>query len=89
MPSTNAGMDEKSTMTTGASMNSKPGMMSGSSSSAMSGQMMNIPDMAKMQSIIIGGSLLGHVVYGAVLGAAVTVLMMKTANTARKGLTTN
>jgi hypothetical protein len=81
MSSSNAGMGEKSTMTTNAPMNTKPGMMSGGGSSAMSGQMMNMPDMAKMQSMIIGGSLSGHFVYGAVLGSVVTVLLIKTRST--------
>jgi len=37
-----------------------------------------MPNMASLQSSIIGGSLLGHVVYGAVLGSIVTVLLRKT-----------
>lgn len=74
---TGDGMNGKSTMS------GKSGMMSGSSggdkgaNSPMKGQMM-MPDMAKIQSSIIGGSLLGHVVYGAVLGAVTTLLLVRT-----------
>jgi hypothetical protein len=67
MPSSNTpaagGMSEKSAM---------------SGNSAMNRQMAMMPDMAKIQSMIVGGSLLGHVVYGAVLGTIVTVLLVKT-----------
>jgi hypothetical protein len=83
MPSSNTsaagGMSEKSAMSGNSAMNSKSGMTSTSSSSstAMNGQMPMMPDMTKIQSMIIGGSLLGHVVYGAVLGSIVTVLLMK------------
>jgi hypothetical protein len=79
MSSGNNGMSEKPTTSGNVGMNGKSGMTSGSSSSSnseMSGQMM-MPDMAKMQSMIIGGSLLSHIVYGAVLGAVVTILVMK------------
>jgi hypothetical protein len=44
-----------------------------SSNSGMNSQMATMPDMAKIQSMIIGGSLFGHVVYGAVLGSVVTI----------------
>jgi hypothetical protein len=74
------GMTEKSTMAGNSAMNGKSGMMS-TSGNGISGQMAVMPDTAKMQSDIIGGSLLGHVVYGATLGSIVTVLLMKT----RKG----
>lgn len=78
-PSASGGMTEKSTMTGNSAMNGKSEMMSTSSSgSGMNGQMAMMPDMAKLQSSIIGGSLLGHVVYGAVLGSIVTVLLKKT-----------
>ncbi|MFL6430321.1 MAG: hypothetical protein ACJ71X_02540, partial [Nitrososphaeraceae archaeon] len=84
MPSNNAaggGMGGKST----ASITGRGGMKS----EANSNQMTMMHDMAKMQSMIIGGSLLSHIVYGAVLGVVVTVLMVKTAGTARKDLMTN
>jgi hypothetical protein len=81
-PSVSGGMTEKSTMTGNSAMNGKSGMMSVSSSNGgMNGQMGMMPDTTKIQSSIIGGSLLGHLVYGAVLGSIVTVLLMKT----RKG----
>jgi hypothetical protein len=79
---TTSGMGEKSTMSGNSVMNEKAGMTSTSSSGGgMNRQMAMMPDMAKLQSIIIGGSLLGHLVYGAVLGSIVTVLLIKT----RKG----
>jgi len=77
-PSASGGMTEKSTMTENSGMNGKSGMMSTSSSSGMNSQMAMMPNMASLQSSIIGGSLLGHVVYGAVLGSIVTVLLRKT-----------
>ena len=78
-PSVSSGMTEKSTMTENSGMNGKSGMMStGSSSSGMNSQMAMMPNMASLQSSIMGGSLLGHVVYGAVLGTIVTVLLKKT-----------
>jgi len=83
MPSSNTssagGMGEKSTMSGNSAMSGKSGMMSTTSNSnaGMNGQMAPMPDMAKIQSMIIGGSLLGHVVYGAVLGTIVTVLLVK------------
>jgi hypothetical protein len=52
--------------------------MMSTSSSGMNSQMAMMPNMASLQSAIIGGSLLGHVVYGAVLGSIVTVLHMRT-----------
>jgi hypothetical protein len=83
MPSNAApsgGMTEKSTMTGNSEMNGKSSMMS-TSSSGISDQMAMMPDMSKTQSMIIGGALLGHVIYGAVLGSVVTALIVKT----RKG----
>jgi len=80
---TGGGLTEKSTMSGNAAMSGKSGMMSASSSgggganSGMNSEMM-MPDMAKMQSSIIGGSLLGHVVYGAVLGVVTTLLLVRT-----------
>ena len=68
-------------MTGNSAMNEKSGMMFTTSGSGMSGQMAMMPDTAKIQSTIIAGSLLGHLVYGAVLGSIVTVLLLKT----RKG----
>jgi hypothetical protein len=38
-------------------------------------------ELPKMQLMIIAGSLLSHVVYGAVLGSVVTILLVKTART--------
>lgn len=79
-------MTEKSTISGNAAMNGKSGMMSASSSggssdkganSAMNDKVM-MPDMTKLQFSIIGGSLLGHVVYGAVLGAVTTLLLVRT-----------
>jgi len=35
-------------------------------------------EMVKIQSMIIWGSLLNHVIYGAVLGAITTLLLIKT-----------
>jgi len=80
MPSNAApsgGMTEKSTMTGNSEMNGKSSMMS-TSSSGISDQMAMMPDMSKTQSMIIGGALLGHVIYGAVLGSVVTALIVKT-----------
>jgi len=39
--------------------------------------MMTMPDPAKMQSMITEGSLLVHIVFGAVLGAVTTLLLIK------------
>jgi len=77
VPSASGVMTEKSTMTGNSEMNGKSAMMS-TSSSGMNSQMAMMPNMASLQSAIIGGSLLGHVVYGAVLGSIVTVLHMRT-----------
>jgi TM2 domain-containing membrane protein YozV len=76
--SASGGMNEKSTMTGNSAINGKSGMMSTGSSSGMNSQMSMMPNMASLQSTIIGGSLLGHLVYGAVLGSIVTVLLKKT-----------
>jgi hypothetical protein len=59
------------------------------SSSGMSNQMI-MPDIAKMQSIIIGGSLLSHIDYCDVLVSVLTVLIMKASGTAvsENGITT-
>jgi TM2 domain-containing membrane protein YozV len=83
MPSNAAssgGMTEKSTMTGKSEMNGKSSMMP-TSSSGIRDQMAMMPDMSKTQSMIIGGALLGHLIYGAVLGSVVTALIVKT----RKG----
>jgi hypothetical protein len=72
LSSESGGMNEKSTMTGSSVMNGKSGMMSTNSGSEMNGQMAMMPDTAKIQFTIIAGSLLGHLVYGAVLGSIVT-----------------
>jgi hypothetical protein len=78
-PPASVGMTEKSAMAENSGMNGKSGMMpTGSRSSGMNSQMTTMPNVASSQSSIIGGSLLGHVVYGAVLGTIVTVLLKKT-----------
>ena len=38
-------------------------------------------ELPKMQSMIIEGSLLSHVVYGAALGSVLTILLIETART--------
>jgi hypothetical protein len=82
LSSASGGMNEKSSTMTGSSaLNGKSGMMSTNSGSEMNGQMAMMPDTAKIRFTIIAGSLLGHLVYGAVLGSIVTVLLLKT----RKG----
>jgi len=52
----------------------------------MNGQMPMMLDLVKIQSTIIVGSLLGHVVYGAVLGSILAVLLVKT-RTGREKIT--
>jgi hypothetical protein len=85
--SSNTGMSEKSQMskiTTGMGMNEKSttAAMSGGMKSEMNNdQMMMEKELPKMQLMIIAGSLLSHVVYGAVLGSVVTILLVKTART--------
>jgi hypothetical protein len=37
-----------------------------------------------MQSMIMSGSLLSHIIYGAALGSVVTILLTKTAKTTAK-----
>ena len=83
MSNSNAGggMGEKPAMSGNAGMNGKSGMASGVSSNFGMRDQIMMPDMAKMQSMIIGGSLLSHIVYGAVLGAVVTFLVMKASGT--------
>jgi hypothetical protein len=70
--SSNSGMSEKSTAA-----------MSGGMKSEMNNDqmMMMKNELPKMQSMIMAGSLLSHVVYGAVLGSVVTILLVKTART--------
>ncbi len=63
-------------------------MMPGSNNnSGMNGQMMTMPmlDAQKMQSIIIEGSLLGHLIYGLILGFIATILWKKTRASALEG----
>lgn len=71
--SSNSGMNEKSTAS-----------MSGGMKSEMNNNeqmMMMKNELPKMQSMIIGGSLLSHIIYGAALGSVVTILLAKTAST--------
>ena len=68
--SSNIGMGQKSEMNSGSSSN-----INGMNNNQM---MMTMPDPAKLQSTITQGSLLGHTVFGAVLGAVTTLLIIKT-----------
>jgi hypothetical protein len=72
------GIGEKSTMSGNSAISGKSGMMSISNNAGMNSQMAMMSDMAKLQSMNIEGSLLGHVIYGAVLGSVVTILLMRT-----------
>jgi len=90
----NTGMGEKfrmmsSNSTSGRMMQGGSHQMSGKSGMMMSGSsssngmnnnqmMMTMPDSAKLQGMITEGSLLGHIVFGAVLGAVKTLLLIKT-----------
>lgn len=79
MPRINAGeMEGKSTTTSGKGMKSE-----------MNSDQMMMSQLSKMQSMIIGGSLLSHIVYGAVLGAVVTVLIIKATGTSKRGVIAN
>ena len=74
------------TTTAGMEMNGKSttAMSGGGMKSAEmnNGQMMMMKnELPKMQSMIMEGSLLSHVVYGAALGSVVTILLIKTART--------
>jgi hypothetical protein len=72
--SSNSGMNEKS-------MAAPSG--GGMKSEMNNDQMMMKNELPKMQSNIMAGSLLSHIVYGAALGSVVTVLTVKTAKTKR------
>jgi hypothetical protein len=72
--SSNSGMNEKS-------MAAPSG--GGMKSEMNNDQMMMKNELPKMQSNIMAGSLLSHIVYGAALGSVVTVLIVKTAKTKR------
>jgi hypothetical protein len=70
--SSNSGMTEKSSAA-----------MSGGMKSEMNNDQMIMMknELPKMQSMIMAGSFLSHVVYGAALGSVVTILLTKTART--------
>jgi hypothetical protein len=69
--SSNSGMNEKS-----MAAPSGGGMKSEMNNDQM---MMMKNELPKMQSMIIAGSLLSHIIYGAALGLVVTILLTKTA----------
>jgi hypothetical protein len=70
--SSNSGMNEKSTAVTSG------GMKSEMNNEQM---MMMKNELPKMQSMIMAGSLLSHIIYGAALGSVVTILLTMTAKT--------
>jgi hypothetical protein len=79
--SSNSGMNEKS-----MAAPSGGGMKSEMNNDQM---MMMKNELPKMQSNIMAGSLLSHIVYGAALGSVVTVLIVKTAKTKRNVSSSN
>ena len=74
--SSNSGMNEKSMVAP-----SGGGMKSEMNNNDQMMMMKN--ELPKIQSNIMAGSLLSHIVYGAALGSVVTVLIVKTAKTKR------
>jgi hypothetical protein len=69
--SSNSGMNGKSPAATSGGMKSE----------MKNDQMMMKNELPKMQSMIMEGSLLSHIIYGAALGSVVTILLVKTART--------
>ena len=69
-------------MMTGGSGGSSSAGMSEKSGGMNNEQMMMMKnELPKMQSMIMAGSLLSHIIYGAALGSVVTILLVKTART--------
>jgi hypothetical protein len=69
-------------MTGGSGGSSGSAGMSEKSGGMNNEQMMMMKnELPKMQSMIMAGSLLSHIIYGAALGSVVTILLVKTART--------
>lgn len=68
-------------MMTGGSGSSSSAGMSEKSGGMNNEQMMMKNELPKMQSTIMAGSLLSHIIYGAALGSVVTILLVKIART--------
>ena len=68
-------------MTGGSGGSSGSAGMSEKSGGMNNEQMMMKNELPKMQSMIMAGSLLSHIIYGAALGSVVTILLVKTART--------
>jgi hypothetical protein len=69
------------TVGSGGGSSSSAGMSEKSGGMNNEQMMMMKNELPKMQSMIMAGSLLSHIIYGAALGSVVTILLVKTART--------